>query len=148
VWLLSRHRHYYYDGDAIAERAAMNRWGGATATGADEWKQGSRMRAREGRTMLPETRNARNYWIVPTTGRVSADHPAPYPEALATLCVLAGSRPGDTVLDPFIGSGTTALVARRHGRHSIGIDVNADFLELAADRCRQRSLLTGGAHDR
>lgn len=51
-------------------------------------------------------------------------------------------RPG-RVLDPFVGSGTTAKVARDHGRHSVGIDLNTDYLQLAARRLQQLSLLTG-----
>ena len=53
-------------------------------------------------------------------------------------------RPG-TVLDPFMGSGTTALVARNHGRHSVGIELNEDYCRIAADRLSQLSLLTGDA---
>ncbi|AGO82777.2 Methyltransferase [Pandoravirus dulcis] len=61
-------------------------------------------------------------------------HPCPFPIELAERCVLAFSRPGDTVLDPFAGSGTTAVAARFHGRSSISIDQCAAYLEAAAAR--------------
>ncbi len=56
------------------------------------------------------------------------------PEALAEVCVLAGSRPGDLVLDPFTGAGTTALVALRHGRRFIGSEASSEYVTLARDR--------------
>jgi hypothetical protein len=56
---------------------------------------------------------------------------------LAERCVKAGTRPGDTVLDPFIGAGTTALVADRLQRDCIGIDLNTGYTEMAMERCRQ-----------
>jgi site-specific DNA-methyltransferase (cytosine-N4-specific) len=56
------------------------------------------------------------------------------PEALVEPCVLAGSQPGDTVLDPFAGSGTVGVVALRHGRNFIGTELNPDYAELCRDR--------------
>ena len=48
--------------------------------------------------------------------------------------MLAGSREGDTVLDPFCGSGTTGVVALRHGRRFVGIELNADYVAMARRR--------------
>jgi site-specific DNA-methyltransferase (cytosine-N4-specific) len=56
------------------------------------------------------------------------NHFAVFPEGLVTPCILAGSRPGDTVLDPFMGSGTTGMVAARLGRRFIGCELNPAFL--------------------
>jgi site-specific DNA-methyltransferase (cytosine-N4-specific) len=53
------------------------------------------------------------------------------PPELARRCILAGSRPGDTVLDPFSGSGTTGMVARNEGRKYVGIDISATYLDLS-----------------
>ena len=61
-------------------------------------------------------------------------HFATMPPALAEVCVKAGSRSGDTVLDPFSGSGTTGYVANRLGRHYVGTDLNLDYLPLAEAR--------------
>ncbi len=78
------------------------------------------------------TRNARSVWTISTTPYPGA-HYATFPPELAERCILAGSRPGDTVLDPFGGSGTTAAVATGLGRNAIHIDLNPD-LSLAIDR--------------
>ena len=78
-------------------------------------------------------RNRRSVWTVPTQP-YSGAHFAVMPEALAEPCILAGSRPGDIILDPFNGAGTTGVVATRHGRSYVGIDANAAYLEIARDR--------------
>lgn len=77
--------------------------------------------------------NARDVWSLATQPYKGA-HFAVFPEAIATRCILAGSPSGGLVLDPFIGSGTTALVAKRLKRDCIGIDVNADYIDIAKKR--------------
>lgn len=67
-------------------------------------------------------------------------HFATMPEALITPCILAGSRLGDLVCDPFIGSGTVGAVAERLGRRWVGLDLNPAYHTLAKDRTRQRGL--------
>jgi site-specific DNA-methyltransferase (cytosine-N4-specific) len=76
------------------------------------------------------TVNKRTVWTVPTVPFKDA-HFATYPPELIRPCILAGSARGDTVLDPFSGSGTTGMVATQEGRRYIGIDVNADYLDLS-----------------
>jgi DNA modification methylase len=78
-------------------------------------------------------RNARTVWEIGTQPYLEA-HFATFPEELARRCILAGSRPGDTVLDPFGGSGTVAQVATGHGRDALYIDLNPAYLELARQR--------------
>ena len=78
-------------------------------------------------------RNKRDVWSVPTHSYKGA-HFATYPEELITPCILAGSNEGDTVLDPFNGSGTTGIASIRNGRKYIGIDLNAEYIELANSR--------------
>lgn len=68
------------------------------------------------------------------TGSSTKKHPAPYPEELANRLIRMFSFVGDTVLDPFLGSGTTMLAASRIGRHSIGVEVDADYARMAHDR--------------
>ena len=63
-------------------------------------------------------------------------HPARFPEKLAEFFILSGSNPGDIVLDPFSGSGTTAVVASAHGRRWVGIDMNEVYCELAEERMK------------
>ena len=64
----------------------------------------------------------------------SKAHFATFPEKLIEPCILAGCRPGGIVLDPFLGSGTTAAVSARTGREYIGIDINPEYIELAKER--------------
>ena len=79
-------------------------------------------------------------WEIATQPYAEA-HFATYPEELVRRCLLAGCPEGGVVLDPFLGSGTTALVARKHGRRTIGIELNPAYAELAARRLSQLSLL-------
>ncbi|MEI7534238.1 MAG: site-specific DNA-methyltransferase [Verrucomicrobiae bacterium] len=83
---------------------------------------------------LVEIRNKRSVWTVPSAPYSEA-HFATFPPALITPCILAGSRPGDTILDPFGGSGTTGQVALEHGRKAILIELNPDYIPLIERRC-------------
>jgi DNA modification methylase len=78
---------------------------------------------------LVETRNIRSVWTFPTQPFEGA-HFATFPEELVKRCILAGSRPGDVVFDPFHGSGTVGAVARSLGRQFIGIELNPSYIEL------------------
>jgi len=78
-------------------------------------------------------RNKRSVWTVATQPYGDA-HFATFPEDLIKPCILAGSRVGDTVLDPFAGSGTTGKVALEFGRKAILIELNPAYIELAEDR--------------
>jgi len=83
-----------------------------------------------------DTRNRRTVWTIPTIGYSEA-HFATFPTALVAPCILAGSRPGDTVLDPFAGAGTVGLVADRLDRHSIGIELSPEYAAMAERRIRE-----------
>lgn len=72
--------------------------------------------------------------------RYAHDHPAIFPEALARDHILSWSNPGDLILDPFAGSGTTLKMAKEHGRHFIGIEVNADYVKICEKRLAQEVL--------
>jgi DNA modification methylase len=89
--------------------------------------------------VMPATRNKRDVWTIPTQGFPEA-HFATFPEALVEPCILAGSRPGDIVLDPFGGSGTTARVAHRLGRRFLLAELNPEYAAMAERRVRT----TGG----
>ena len=74
----------------------------------------------------------RQIWTIP--GASTRDHPAPYPVELATRLVRMFSFVGDTVLDPFLGTGTTSVAAARAGRNSVGVEVDRDYLDMARRR--------------
>lgn len=136
IFLLSKRPHYYYDADAVAEPSVCppdNR-----ALRRDRRKEidpacmddGSR--ARTGKpTGL--TRNCRNVWTI-TKKPCKAAHFGTMPIQLAERCILAGSRPGDTILDPFGGAGTTALAAAKLGRDALLIELSADYAAMAERR--------------
>lgn len=87
-------------------------------------------------TGLVQTRNRRSVWSVATRPYKGA-HFATFPPALIEPCILAGSRPDDIVLDPFMGSGTTAQVALQHGRKYLGCELNPEYKDLQQERIRQ-----------
>ncbi|MDE4918599.1 DNA-methyltransferase [Cupriavidus metallidurans] len=89
---------------------------------------------------LVDTRNRRSVWSIPTQSFDGA-HFATFPEALVEPCVLAGSRPGDIVFDPFMGSGTVASVAQRLGRRWLGAELNPEYIALQDERTRQPGLV-------
>ena len=89
--------------------------------------------------IMPTKRNKRSVWTIPTQSYSEA-HFATFPEALVEPCILAGSRPGDLVFDPFMGSGTVARVAQNFGRKWIGSELNQEYIALQLDRTRQAGL--------
>lgn len=78
--------------------------------------------------------NLRNYWVLGPDPQNSSGHPASYPRELARRCILLSSRPGDTVLDPFGGCGTTALAARATSRKAITIELNPEYVAIINGR--------------
>ena len=100
---------------------------------------GTHRAEREESTYDTFTRNRRSVWTVPTHPYAGA-HFAVFPAALIEPCVLAGSRPGDVVLDPFMGSGTTAQVAQALGRQWIGCELNTEYAPLQQARTAQAAL--------
>lgn len=130
LFLLSKSRRYFYDTDAIREPyndASIGRYqyrmdGTAPTSRQPGGDIDRRKRESSIRNPNPAGRNRRSVWRINSQPYRDA-HYAVFPEKLPELCILAGSRPGDTVLDPFVGSGTTCRVAERLGRDSIGIDL-------------------------
>ena len=78
-------------------------------------------------------KNMRDVWSV-NIGNWDGEHSASYPEDLISPCILMGSNPGDIVLDPFCGSGTTLYVAMKHGRKGLGIELNPDYIAESESR--------------
>jgi site-specific DNA-methyltransferase (adenine-specific) len=149
LFMLSRGAGYYYDGDAIREphvtftaasrmRGGRGHFGKAGGTPEQGKNKGNPNlhRARWDQAFHPMGRNKRTVWSIPLSKFPDA-HFAVFPEKLVDTCVLASTKRGDSVLDPFCGSGTTLVVARRLGRHFVGIDVNKDYCEMALRRLNE-----------
>jgi DNA modification methylase len=135
VFLLTKSARYFYDADAIAEAAAprdlssstFKREGSKRGIPLVPGNPSATHRADRPDTLPAETRNKRTVWSIPTQP-YSGAHYATMPEALIEPCILAGSRAGDTVLDPFAGSGTVSRVAMRLQRNAIGCELNPDYI--------------------
>jgi DNA modification methylase len=135
VFLLSKSPKYYYDYEAIKEPAAKAYDPKHKVIRRDAKKLGwSRSQMNTGNPQAsPTGRNKRDVWTI-TKQPFRGAHFAVMPEALVEPCVLAGSAEGDTVLDPFTGSGTVAVVANRHGRNFVGTELNPEYAEIAKER--------------
>ena len=157
VFLFSKSRRYWFDLDPIRDEPRMT---------ADDITRASRtdhapnqyVTAATGNTRASRSRpisevmgsfdevkgrNPGDVWTIATQPFPGA-HFATFPPALPERCILAGCKPGGTVLDPFSGSGTTGFAAAKHGRRYIGIDLNPDYLELSLrTRLAQGALLDG-----
>jgi site-specific DNA-methyltransferase (adenine-specific) len=83
-----------------------------------------------------------NVWDINNPGKSKNQHPATFPEALARDHIISWSNPGDLILDPFIGSGTTLKMAKELGRRAIGIEISEEYCKIAVDRLRQPSFFS------
>lgn len=161
VFLLTKQPHYYYDATAIAEPVSGTAHargngvnpkcvGWADGPGSHSAKDHARARASQTNSFpnrsprskqnasfsgavneLVDTRNIRTVWPISTEGQSEA-HFATFPTELVKRCILAGSKPGDVILDPFMGSGTTARVALSLGRQFIGCELNPEYIAIQA----------------
>lgn len=127
LFLMSKSERYYYDHDAVKEPAVKGNAGSRFDTGKTGVNGAGRVQ--KGNREDHCTRNRRSVWTVATQPYKGA-HFATFPPKLIEPCILAGSRDGDTVLDPFAGAGTTLLVAKRLNRKAIGIELNPDYVAL------------------
>ena len=139
VFLLAKSARYFYDADAVREEhvSADHHARYANRYTRDSGKPANGDRGDGGATIgiAPDSagRNKRTVWTV-ATQPFSGAHFAVFPPKLIEPMVLAGSAEGDTVLDPFAGSGTTGMVALRHGRSFIGCELNPEYVEIARRR--------------
>lgn len=130
IFLLTKSEKYHYDPEAIAEAATCERMRGPALHADSKSTNGnSGLSRREGK----ETRNKRSVWTVQSYSYPEA-HFATYPPDLIKPCILAGSRPGDMVLDPFGGSGTTGQVALELGRRATLIELNPEYVQIIEQR--------------
>lgn len=144
IFLLSKSQRYYFDAEAIKEPSAQNPKvfgrGGATASrgkqgyaAASGGEQNRAQRDNSGGYGTTGFRNRRSVWTVGTRPFAGA-HFATFPPDLIEPCILAGSPSDGVVLDPFFGAGTTGLVAQKHGRNCVGIELNPDYIAIANER--------------
>ena len=147
IFLLTKSPRYFYDYQAIKEPSSadsiarmkrgvseghknINGAPGQTAHSMNQPREYDPTREAE------ELRNKRTVWTITTKGYAEA-HFATYPPDLILPCILAGSKEGDIVLDPFSGSGTTGEVALQHGRNYIGLELNPEYAKLSEKRLTQ-----------
>lgn len=128
IFLLSKSRRYYYDNEIIKEPA---KYPNDNRGARKDSRRGTGMNSMSGST--GKMRNKRDVWFINTKPNKEA-HFATFPDTLIEPCVLAGCPEGGVILDPFIGSGTTAIVAKRHKRNYVGIDINPEYATLAEKR--------------
>lgn len=137
IFLLSKSDRYFFDSKAIKEPAVCTtgtvRFSNRRANGMAVDASGNEGRASSKQDARKETRNRRSVWTVATRPYKGA-HFATFPPSLIEPCILAGSRPNDIVLDPFMGSGTTAQVAIQHGRQYLGCELNPEYSALQQER--------------
>ena len=162
LFLLTKSQTYYYDAEAIAEpitesqigRVRADAVGGSSFVARGQHSKGGTYKgssfnrgktsingngrqqsdeARRDCVGLSSFRNARSVWTIPTMPFKEA-HFATFPEALVKPCILAGSKEGDLILDPFAGSGTVGVVALHHNRRFLGIELNPDYVAMATTR--------------
>ncbi len=107
IFLLSKNEKYFYDHDAVDEKGVNGK-----------------------------RRNRRSVWTIQSEP-IAAAHFATFPTKLIEPCILAGSKKGDYVLDPFLGSGTTALVAALNERNCIGIELKSDYIDICQKRLEE-----------
>ena len=146
IFMFTKSRRYFYDWLAIAEpiapTTALRKKAGrgvgkysAPVPGQPQTQNINKPRKKGSITddMISPVRAKRDVWFINTVP-YKGGHFAAYPPLLAETCILAGCPKGGIVLDPFMGSGTTGLAAKRHGRHYIGIELNTEFCSLARER--------------
>ncbi len=146
VFMLAKSRRYYFDSEAVMVPAHYDGRKETLNKGSSKYqdtvvpghspqsqhtagKPHERWRFKDGKPV----KNRRDVWTVCTRPYKGA-HFATFPPELIEPCILAGSRTGGTVLDPFIGSGTTAEVASQLGRDCIGIELNPEYATLIKER--------------
>ena len=128
IFLLSKNKKYYYDNEAIKEPVKQD-WGTRNRTNGKYHNSGSGLSPHSGLTKSYDRKNKRDVWSV-TNKPYKDAHFAVFPPDLIRPCILAGSKEGDIVLDPFMGSGTTAMVAKSSSRHFIGCELHKQYDKL------------------
>ena len=145
IFLMSKSQKYYYDHESIAEQSIHYGTDKRSDLGNIRYEgkrtQGDSVsNGQQSFVTVNENRNKRSVWTV-TTKPYAGAHFAVFPSDLIEPCILAGAPAGGIVLDPFMGSGTTAQVAQNLGRQYLGCELNPDYKPLQDKRLAQRSLV-------
>jgi DNA modification methylase len=134
IFLFSKNKKYFYDNEAIKEPAKD--WGTRDRSKGKYHNEGTGLQPHSGLSKSYPTKNKRSVWSI--TNKPYRDaHFAVYPPDLIEPCIKAGSEKGDIVLDPFMGSGTTAAVAKSLGRDYIGCELHEDYGNLIRKRVKE-----------
>ncbi len=143
IFLMTKSPRYFYDAEAVKEPMAessiprlMQNIEGQVGTARANGGAKTNGNFKASGDLKNCTRNRRSVWTV-TAKPFNDAHFATFPEDLIEPCILAGSALGDTVLDPFVGSGTTGAVAIRHQRNFVGTELNPAYVEMARSRISQ-----------
>lgn len=142
-FLLTKSERYAFDLDPIREDHTCDRLRGSgprskSSTGRNDAKAGTTSHRNAA------GKNPGDVWNINTEPFPGA-HSAVMPQDLARRAIVAGCKPGGTILDPFSGSGTTGLVAQNNGRKYVGIDISADYLKLSLETRLQNAALDFGS---
>ena len=147
IFLLSKRPKYYFDYEAIQELASYDGRQDTVFKGSDKYAgSGTGHQAQSFAANGHErwqknennefVRNKRDVWTVPTRAETES-HFAVFPQALIADCIKAGCKPGGVVLDMFMGSGTTAVVAKKLERNFVGIELNSEYVKIAERKLRR-----------
>ena len=139
VFLLAKSSTYFYDAAAVSEVATRGAAGSTFTKGKTGTNQG--FRCSDKARVESSRRNLRDVWTVAPTPFKEA-HFACMPLPLADTCLRAGSRPGDLILDPFLGAGTTALSANRLHREAVGCELNPAYANISVRRLAKEGFET------
>jgi DNA modification methylase len=137
-FLLSKSQKYYFDHNAIKEPVKED-WGTKDRANGKYHNDGTGLSPHTGLTKSYDMANKRSVWSV-NTSTFKGAHFATYPPELIEPCILASSKVGDIILDPFFGSGTTGQVAQNLGRKWIGCELNKDYENLQNERVKQQGM--------
>jgi len=139
IFLLTKNERYSYNAEAIREPhaqesiARVSRGRSESHKYSDGGPVNQTLAADISKACHPDGRNKRSVWTIPSAPYKEA-HFATYPPDLIKPCILAGSKPGDVILDPFGGSGTTGMVANELGRDAVLIELNPQYVDLIKKR--------------
>jgi DNA modification methylase len=144
IFLLSKSANYFYNHNSIKEPAVT------TPKARNKHSENYQADYAKGNRFSPglrvygkdNLRNKRDVWTVSTKANTYI-HFATFPEELITPCILAGSREGGIILDPFMGSGTTAVVAIKNFRKYIGCEINPEYIKIADKRIKNAGVIKG-----